>query len=86
MKVVITGGTGFIGARLARRILDKGKLAGPGGHQMPVSEIVLFDVMAPDRLPMDLDGQVSVITGDISDKATVDALIDRDDIAVFHLA
>ncbi len=86
MKVVITGGTGFIGARLARRILDKGKLAGPGGHQMPVSEIVLFDVMAPDRLPMDLDGRVSVITGDISDKATVDALIDRDDIAVFHLA
>lgn len=86
MKVVITGGTGFIGARLARRILDKGTLAGPGGHQMPVSEIVLFDVMAPDRLPMDLDGQVSVITGDISDKATVDALIDRDDIAVFHLA
>ena len=45
MKVVITGGTGFVGARLARRILDKGTLAGPDGTQTPVDEVVLFDVM-----------------------------------------
>jgi nucleoside-diphosphate-sugar epimerase len=86
MKVVITGGTGFIGARLARRILDKGTLAGPDGSQVPVDEVVLFDMAAPDPLPMNLDGQVTVATGDISDKATVDSLIDRDDISVFHLA
>jgi nucleoside-diphosphate-sugar epimerase len=72
MKVVITGGTGFIGARLARRILDKGTLAGPDGEQVPVDEMVLFDVAGPDPLPMELDGEVSVVTGDISDRATVD--------------
>ena len=86
MKVVITGGTGFIGARLARRILDKGSLAGPDGAQIQVDEVVLFDVVAPDILPMRLDGQVTLVTGDISDRATVDRLIDRDDISVFHLA
>ncbi len=86
MKVVITGGTGFVGARLARRIIDKGTLAGPDGTQTPVDEVVLFDVMAPDPLPMQLDGQVTMVTGDISDKATIDGLIDRDDISVFHLA
>jgi D-erythronate 2-dehydrogenase len=86
MKVLITGGTGFIGARLARRIIDKGTLAGQDGAQAPVDEVVLFDVAAPDPLPMGLDGQVSVVTGDISDRATVDRLIDRDDISVFHLA
>jgi nucleoside-diphosphate-sugar epimerase len=86
MKVVITGGTGFIGARLARRIIDKGTLAGPDGAQVKVDEVVLFDVGAPDPLPMGLDGEVSVVTGDISDRATVDRLIDRDDISVFHLA
>ena len=86
MKVVITGGTGFVGARLARRILDKGSLAGLDGAQTPVDEVVLFDVMAPDPLPMQLDGHVTLVTGDISDKATINGLIDRDDISVFHLA
>ena len=86
MKVVITGGTGFIGARLARRILEKGSLAGPGGIQTQVDEVVLFDVVAPDSLPMGLDGEVTMVAGDISDKATVDRLIDRDDVSVFHLA
>ena len=29
MKVVITGGAGFLGKKLARRILQQGALAGP---------------------------------------------------------
>lgn len=86
MKVVITGGTGFIGARLARRIIEKGTLAGPDGTQTQVDEVVLFDVAAPDVLPLRLDGQVTLVTGDISDRATIDGLIDCDDISVFHLA
>ena len=86
MKVVITGGTGFVGTRLARKILDKGTLAGPSGKQEPVDEIVLFDIALPAALPEGLDGRVSMRQGEISDKATVDALIDRPDIGVFHLA
>ena len=40
----------------------------------------------PDELPDGLDDRVSLAAGDISDRGQVTALIDRDDIAVFHLA
>jgi nucleoside-diphosphate-sugar epimerase len=86
MKVVITGGCGFIGLRLARRLLDLGRLTGPGGALQPIEELLLFDVARPPRLPPGLEGDVRLATGDIADPQTVRALIDRDDISVFHLA
>ena len=86
MKVVITGGTGFIGIRLARRLLDIGELTGPGGRKERIDELVLFDVSEPqDRL--EKNGiAVKAVVGDISVRDTVFGLIDRDDISVFHLA
>lgn len=86
MKVVITGGTGFIGLNLARQLIRKGSLAGPSGKQEPIDAITLFDAVAPDERPKDLDARVAIVTGDISDRDTVFSLIDRDDISVFHLA
>ena len=44
MKVVITGGAGFLGKKLARRILQQGALAGPDGKPAKVTELLLFDV------------------------------------------
>ena len=44
MKVVITGGAGFLGKKLARRILQDGAIAGPDGKPAKVSELLLFDV------------------------------------------
>ena len=86
MKVVITGGTGFIGRMLARRILDLGRLTGPSGAPEEVEEIVLFDTAAPPAPTAGLDERTRIVTGDISDRALVAGLVDRDDIAVFHLA
>ncbi len=86
MKVVITGGTGFIGRMLAARILERGRLAGPSGSAEPVDELVLFDAVLPPSLGKGLEGRVTLTAGDVADAAVVDALIDRDDIAVFHLA
>lgn len=86
MKVVITGGTGFIGLNLARQLILKGSLMGPGGIQTPIDSIVLFDAFAPGERPSGLDDRVDIVTGDISDRQTVFGLIDRDDISVFHLA
>lgn len=82
MHVVITGGAGFIGQKLARAILDRGALAGPDGAQHPVSRLVLFDAVAAD----DLDGRAEVVTGDIASVDDVRGLIEGDVSSVFHLA
>lgn len=86
MKVVITGGTGFVGKRLADAVLQKGELIGPSGTAQPVEELVLFDQFVPDGFALRSEPRVSIVQGDISDKATIDGLIDRDDVSVFHLA
>ena len=46
MKLLITGGAGFIGARLARMLLARGSLDGK-----PLQRVVLSDQFAP---PADL--------------------------------
>lgn len=86
MKVVITGGTGFIGRMLAKRILELGQLTGPSGKPEEVDEILLFDAVAPPGPLPGLDERARIETGDISDRDLVFGLIDRDDISVFHLA
>ncbi len=86
MKVVITGGTGFIGRMLARAILDRGTLTGPTGAQEEVDAIVLFDAVEPPAPLQGLDGRAEIAIGDISDRDLVAGLVDRDDISVFHLA
>ena len=86
MKVVITGGTGFIGQRLAQALLQRGSLTAPGGAPEPIDELLLFDVAVPAERPAWADERVILRAGDISDTAEVAALIDRDDISVFHLA
>jgi len=86
MKVVITGGAGFLGLNLARAILKRGRLTGPSGQSEEVDSILLFDQAIPDSLPGGLDERVVMQAGDISDRDTVFGLVDRDDISVFHLA
>ena len=86
MKVVITGGAGFIGLRLARRILEIGKLHGPSGKLAPIDTVTLFDVVVPYSRPADLDSRAHFVAGEISDRDTVFKIIDQPDIAVFHLA
>ena len=85
MKVVITGGGGFIGRKLAAKLLEKGTLAGANGAQQRIDELVLFDVVAP---PADEtgDGRIKVVTGDLNDRDLVAGLFDADTASVFHLA
>ncbi len=96
MKVVITGGCGFIGLRLAQRLLEKGRLTGPSGAPEAIDDVVLFDMQAPPALPPAFDdpvfdgpgseGKVTVLLGEIANRDEVFQLIDRDDVSVFHLA
>jgi len=83
MRVVITGGAGFLGSRLARKILERGTLAGADGTQQKVDELVLFDIAPATGFD---DARVKIVAGDVSDAATVMALIGSDTQSVFHLA
>ncbi len=87
MKVVITGGCGFIGLRLAQKLLEKGELTTPSGRSAAIDSLLLFDMHAPETMPAGLDDpRVAVALGEISNRDEVKALVDRDEISVFHLA
>jgi D-erythronate 2-dehydrogenase len=79
MRIVITGGCGFLGRRLAMLLLERGSSLGP------VDELVLFDNASP-ALPLPEDGRVKLVTGDIADPETVRRLLAPGAAAVFHLA
>ena len=88
MKVMITGGMGFIGARLGRALCERGRLTGVSGQEEPIDELVLFDSVEVPGLFKEREGdtKVTIVAGDISDGQAVRKLVDRDDISVFHLA
>src|SRR4051812_1749927 len=84
MKVVITGGGGFLGKKLARRILQLGTLANGEGRQEKVSELLLFDVAKASGPGLD-DPRVKALAGDIANKATVQSVVEGAS-TVFHFA
>ena len=86
MKIVITGGAGFIGIMLARRLLGEAEIAGPDGKPAKIDEIELFDMVVPAERPSGLDGRVKFTAGEITDKAAIQRFINRKDIGIFHLA
>ena len=78
MKLLITGGGGFVGARLARSLLARGTLSG-----QPITTLVLADQFAP---PADLlaEPRVQARTGPLL--AQCAALGEEGFDGVFHLA
>jgi nucleoside-diphosphate-sugar epimerase len=84
MKVIITGGGGFLGSQLCDRLLERGVLVGPSGDREAIREMVLLD--AYFHRPA-TDARVRQITGDISHRDTVMAAIGTAaNTAIFHLA
>jgi nucleoside-diphosphate-sugar epimerase len=85
MKVVVTGGAGFLGRRLITRLLERGTLTGPGGRETPIDTLVLFDAVEPVP-PLPADTRLEMVTGDITDGAMLARVIDARTTSVFHFA
>jgi nucleoside-diphosphate-sugar epimerase len=83
MKVLITGGAGFLGRRLAEKLAARGSLKGTDGRDRAIDEIVLLDVVPAENLA---DPRIRTIVGDIADATLLRRAIDRNTDSVFHLA
>ncbi|MEM2936234.1 MAG: NAD-dependent epimerase/dehydratase family protein [Candidatus Bathyarchaeia archaeon] len=74
MSVLITGGTGFIGSHLARRLVKEGR------------KVVLFDVAPNYRRIDDIKDAVKVVRGDLALWSNVlDAVRENEVTEIFHL-
>jgi UDP-glucose 4-epimerase len=77
MRVLITGGAGFIGSHLAEQLLENGQ------------EVVIVDNLSTGSLDniesFKANRRLEFVTGDVRDAGLMESLVERSDI-VFHLA
>ncbi|WP_437883933.1 NAD-dependent epimerase/dehydratase family protein [Pseudomonas sp. LRF_L74] len=80
MKVLVTGGNGFVGRELVKRLLASASVV-PG---MPALTRLTVADMSGEHLPA--DPRVHLVSGSIADSAVLDAALDVAPDLVFHLA
>ncbi len=79
MKILITGGGGFLGFKLAKTLLARGQLGGQS-----ITSITLLDGAFPPGV--EKLQKVTAVTGDVSDEKVIASVCTPGTDAVFHLA
>lgn len=80
MKILILGGAGMLGRKLAQRLARDGRLGAE-----PISALTLYDV-APSELPVGAAFPVQIMTGDLPAPGETDTLVSSKPDVIFHLA
>ena len=80
MKVLIIGGAGMIGRKLAERLAKDGAVAGKA-----ISKLTLYDVV-PGAAPAGAKMPVSIATGDLPAAGEAEKLLAERPDTIFHLA
>jgi nucleoside-diphosphate-sugar epimerase len=84
MRVVITGGTGMLGKKLAAALLEAGSLVARDGRAHEITKIVLVDVAHTPGVPV--DKRIETVIGEVDKRAVAESVIAKDTGAIFHLA
>jgi nucleoside-diphosphate-sugar epimerase len=84
MKIVITGGAGFLGQRLIRALCERGRLTAADGIERQIDQVLSIDQIQSGRLYV--DDRVGYVLGDIASPALLHNVVERDTACVFHLA
>lgn len=84
MRVLITGGAGFLGQRLARELCSLGLLSTADGLLEPIEQVVLFDRVTADLRGQ--DGRIQSVVGDVANPADIARAIEGGVNSIFHLA
>ncbi|MGN6551506.1 MAG: D-erythronate dehydrogenase [Pararhizobium sp.] len=80
MHVMIIGGAGMVGRKLAERLARDGRIAG-----QPLKALTLVDVVAPEA-PAGFSGRFEGKVADLSAPGAAEGLVDARPDIIFHLA
>lgn len=78
-RILITGGGGFLGQKLARALSAKGEIRGA-----PITEMVLADIVAPAAF--ETSAKLDCVVADMADPGAIDALWGAGFDVIYHLA
>ena len=80
MHVVITGGAGMIGRKLATRLVNDKHLGGK-----PLDQLTLIDVVASER-PAGFSGKTDIVITDFCREGEAEKIVAKNPDVIFHLA